>query len=1540
MAYLVNDDLAIEIDDGDSEATLQLNTIDYKSYDAALQSIDLGDGATQNGDQIDLTNNESSVTIGGVIFENALNEGSGTGNYSTFLAIGGNSGTVSGFNTDATAQDGHNPDNDGIADVDYAKSEVVRVGQLTTVTVNGQEYYEIRYDLNEPDNGSDNEITIENLQIFVSSNGDIIDYDSFSDEEKIYDMDEAAGDPGTYLLLDENSTGSGTDDYRILIPVDMIDDPDDYYFYLYVEMGRTDPVFEEEGGFEEFRANLQPFVEDPVLEISKEAVRIEDASGVDVVLDGEGMRPDDFHADEAGDIIHYEIEVTNGGNVSLTNIMVSDESATTFAEREALFEGVNYNVGDLDHDNELDTNETWIYDATYLVTQTDLDNNGEDGDDPDELGDGVLYNTATADSAETESVEADEDVPVDQTPGINIDKEAVRIEDASGVDVVLDGEGMRPDDFHADEAGDIIHYEIEVTNGGNVSLTNIMVSDESATTFAEREALFEGVNYNVGDLDHDNELDTNETWIYDATYLVTQTDLDNNGEDGDDPDELGDGVLYNTATADSAETESVEADEDVPVDPEDPVLEISKEAVRIEDASGVDVVLDGEGMRPDDFHADEAGDIIHYEIEVTNGGNVSLTNIMVSDESATTFAEREALFEGVNYNVGDLDHDNELDTNETWIYDATYLVTQTDLDNNGEDGDDPDELGDGVLYNTATADSAETESVEADEDVPVDQTPGINIDKEAVRIEDASGVDVVLDGEGMRPDDFHADEAGDIIHYEIEVTNGGNVSLTNIMVSDESATTFAEREALFEGVNYNVGDLDHDNELDTNETWIYDATYLVTQTDLDNNGEDGDDPDELGDGVLYNTATADSAETESVEADEDVPVDQTPGINIDKEAVRIEDASGVDVVLDGEGMRPDDFHADEAGDIIHYEIEVTNGGNVSLTNIMVSDESATTFAEREALFEGVNYNVGDLDHDNELDTNETWIYDATYLVTQTDLDNNGEDGDDPDELGDGVLYNTATADSAETESVEADEDVPVDFNPDVSITKEILSITGGIDSNPDVIDSAGDIINYRIVIANEGNVTLDAEFHDDLIESDPGLLVVESGGDAALNGNGILDVGEIWTITGSYVVSDMDFNTNGDVEVLTDVPGLISDTDQLGYIDNMAVVTTQFADVNDNASADAPIIQDGGWFGTPGFWSHWTEFYDGISENEPKQSNTDFFPAGELATDSKFVSCTIDGEDMFVELNGIMIDDMFFSVDFLVDALNGSESKGPKNAVEILARDLAALVLNMAANPGTEMWADTETALEPIDLVRMSYEWLNENGNGTEYCADEVDLDANVRTRSGNWKNPVEYTIVEPVDPNDGEVYDLSAQQLHESIDHLNNWGHFHDVGGYEGGNFGIDRDLEMVEHPDEFIEAYYTVLAVEEADAMLELKSSTALLGDYTADKEADGSLTIMPKTDTSDTDMMSFYEMDSMPLFDYFGGGFEMDTKSAFSAASYFEMPDINIGKFGFTSALIQDSVAAFVPSSPFADQPMKYDAGLDVGVYDIDADDLFVF
>lgn len=475
----------------------------------------------------------------------------------------------------------------------------------------------------------------------------------------------------------------------------------------------------------------QVFLANPVLDIVKTFASIEEAAGSD------DTDPDPNNTvDEAGDIIHYNITVENTGNVTMTDLQVTDP----FADAGSIVRGADQ-VGDDDSDFEV--GEIWTYTAEHTVTQDEMDVGGNlDTSDPLDGEFDVLHNVATATAVfgGDEYTDTDpEDVPVLLIRALNIDKQFV---DVTGGN----------DNGVADFVGDVINYQMLVTNTGNTALDNVQVEDPLLGGFL--------TGPDSGDTDLDGRLDVSETWTYTGSYTVTQADLDGEGNAGTDYD------IDNTATATADDTPPDDDSEEVPLVP-DPSQFILKTVVSVGgDADGV---------------ADTACEEIIYDIKVTNDGNQTLHGLVVTDTLDSTVTE--VLAGG--FNAGDTNTDGLMDVGETWEYTANYVVTQKDLDTNG--ADDPgitppdDQLG--FIDNLATATAYDPDDVAViDTDtasVAVVQNASIDVEK-YVSLDDGA---TWLEADTATPET----ETGplDCIKFKIVVTNDGNITLNTVELTDD-----------------------------------------------------------------------------------------------------------------------------------------------------------------------------------------------------------------------------------------------------------------------------------------------------------------------------------------------------------------------------------------------------------------------------------------------------------------------------------------------------------------------------------------------------------------------------------------------------------------------------------------------------------------------------------------------------------------------------------------------------------------------------------
>jgi uncharacterized repeat protein (TIGR01451 family) len=549
------------------------------------------------------------------------------------------------------------------------------------------------------------------------------------------------------------------------------------------------------------------------------------------------------------DVITYAITVDNTGNVAIRSVVVTDPQADAGT--------LLYVSGDLNTDNILDVNETWVYTAEYTITQADLDL-------------GYFTNTATANGTYNDNT----GTPQPMTPATGT--ETVEAVPAPSWTVTKVG---TPATYAA--VNDVITYAITVDNTGNVAIRSVVVTDPQADAGT--------LLYVSGDLNTDNILDVNETWVYTAEYTITQADLDL-------------GYFTNTATANGTYNDNTGT-------PQPMTPATGTETVEAVPAPSWTVTKVG---TPATYAA--VNDVITYAITVDNTGNVAIRSVVVTDPQADAGT--------LLYVSGDLNTDNILDVNETWVYTAEYTITQADLDL-------------GYFTNTATANGTYNDNT----GTPQPMTPATGT--ETVEAVPAPSWTVTKVG---TPATYAA--VNDVITYAITVDNTGNVAIRSVVVTDPQADAGT--------LLYVSGDLNTDNILDVNETWVYTAEYTITQADLDL-------------GYFTNTATANGTYNDNT----GTPQPMTPATGT--ETVEAVPAPSWTVTKVG---TPATYAA--VNDVITYAITVDNTGNVAIRSVVVTDPQADAGT--------LLYVSGDLNTDNILDVNETWVYTAEYTITQADLD--------------------------------------------------------------------------------------------------------------------------------------------------------------------------------------------------------------------------------------------------------------------------------------------------------------------------------------------------------------------------------------------------------------------------------------------------------------------------------------------------------------------------------------------------------------------------
>uniref|UniRef100_UPI0026262B82 DUF7507 domain-containing protein n=1 Tax=Winogradskyella sp. TaxID=1883156 RepID=UPI0026262B82 len=465
---------------------------------------------------------------------------------------------------------------------------------------------------------------------------------------------------------------------------------------------------------------------------------------------------------DAGDTITYTFTVTNTGNVTLTDVTVTDPLVAVVGGPIA-----SLAPGAVDGTT---------FTATYTLTQTDIVNGSfantatVSGDDPGSNPVTSLSDDPDDPTDNDSDLDGNPDDPTVTTlpslPGITITK----------VDTLDDGgDGVV-------DAGDTITYTFTVTNTGNVTLSNIVVTDPLVTVVGgPLSSLAPGAV---------------DSTTFTATYTITQADIDN-GSFANTATVSGDDPSNNPVTSLSDDPDDpTDNDSDSDGDPDDPTVTTIQQQPSISLLKTTLPLADTNG----DGVEGSLGDLISYVFVVENTGNVTLTNIQVED-----------LLPGLNLVGGPIAQllPGEID-NTTFT--ATYEITQIDLDigfvTNSASVRSEGPLGDLGDPTDDVVDTSDDPNDTSDNDPDGDGEPD---DPTVTPVNSIFDLEVTKVVDELRP------VVGDEVTFTIEVANVGNVTATNVVIDEQipdgyvfvSAITTAGTYSEFDG-EWIVGQLDPD----------------------------------------------------------------------------------------------------------------------------------------------------------------------------------------------------------------------------------------------------------------------------------------------------------------------------------------------------------------------------------------------------------------------------------------------------------------------------------------------------------------------------------------------------------------------------------------------------------------------------------------------------------------------------------------------------------------------------------------------------------
>ena len=278
------------------------------------------------------------------------------------------------------------------------------------------------------------------------------------------------------------------------------------------------------------------------------------------------------------------------------------------------------------------------------------------------------------------------------------------------------------------------------------------------------------------------------------------------------------------------------------------------------------------------------------------------------------------------------------------------------------------------------------------------------------------------------------------------------------------------------------------------EEVTFTATFAVTQAAIDAGGVKN---------TVSVTATADDANNTSVADTTDsaviTTITQTPSIEVTKVAA-VDHVTGTDSET-------------TTGDTIVYTITIENTGNVTLTDIDITDTMTDGAGQSLTLTSPSTFST------YTLAPGETEDIQATYTIEQSAADT-------------GSISNTVSVDGTAPDGTEVSDDldtpvvVSTTLNPSIEVTKA-STITH---SDSDVSIGVGDTVNYTITVENTGNTTLTGvTVSDTILDSAGEALTLTTGPTYGGTGtfDGILDVGESVTYDATFVITQQAVNAGG-----------------------------------------------------------------------------------------------------------------------------------------------------------------------------------------------------------------------------------------------------------------------------------------------------------------------------------------------------------------------------------------------------------------------------
>lgn len=596
-----------------------------------------------------------------------------------------------------------------------------------------------------------------------------------------------------------------------------------------------------------------------------------------------------------GENIEFEVTVKNTGNVTLSNIIVNDQMQNADAEADFVrCEGADFAEGKI---IELASNAKATLVYQYTVRENDLGKS--------------LLNEVEA-HVETEPTIKGDDI----VGGLHVAEPETR----ASLTKTITSSGTGADGKY--KLNDVISYQIVVTNTGNTTLENVVIKDTMTGASGRMYAT------NVSGATIESATKTDDGWEYELK--VDQPILPH---DPSKPDQNNTATIlctYRIKEADIGKTIGnvavVDNDNVIKEDPENPnPIEVEKKELTVVKTAN----------EPEDGESYKLGETITFNVLITNTGNVTLSDITVTDDMVGA-AEDVILVEG-NASGITLDPDGSVSLTYEYVVRPGDITSQT------------------AIKNTVTATAGDgTTGYDETKELEIDgQHPAFDLNKSVTSTGSAEGGRYTV---------------GDSISYQIVLGNTGNVALPSGMtVRDQMTGASGEisnvRAAITNGEpaenDFSENTVEWNDRakmfvlngiipIDGRATIIYD--YVVTAEDAGS--------------TIKNTAgkiTDPGSKTTTTEIAE-------RSLSVSKEIVG----------------GPQDGNAYVMGENILFKVTVTNTGNVTIDDITVADQMQN--AAGSAVRVDAQSNVIDTDEPITLAAKASTVLYYSYTVDRNDIE--------------------------------------------------------------------------------------------------------------------------------------------------------------------------------------------------------------------------------------------------------------------------------------------------------------------------------------------------------------------------------------------------------------------------------------------------------------------------------------------------------------------------------------------------------------------------